>query len=176
MAVLLAFVVLFGVGMGFSILYPFKYIELISETASDYGLKPEFVCAVIHAESKFDKDALSKKGAGGLMQIMESTALWLAKEMELQDFTIDKLFEPETNIKIGCYYLSKLLKQYDGDATLALAAYNAGSGNVDNWLKDPRYTKDGKLSYIPFAQTRSYIEKTYKNIKIYKALLKVLKK
>ncbi len=157
-----------------NILYPLKYIDLITKNAKQYELDKAFVCAVIHAESKFKKEALSTKGAGGLMQITEPTAAWLASELNIENFTPEQVFEPKTNIQLGCFYLNKLLKQFDGDVVAALAAYNAGSGNVTKWLANKEYSNDGKtLKHIPFPQTRAYIQKINKNIKIYKLLLKI---
>ncbi len=149
-------------------MYPLKYVDIINANAAEYGLEPEFICAVIHAESRFNEKAVSHKGAYGLMQLTSPTAAWLAKEMGIDDFEQEQIFQPEINIKLGTYYLKKLLKNYKGDIINALAAYNAGSGNVSNWLKDPNYSKDGtSLSKIPFPQTKSYIDKVKFNLKLY---------
>lgn len=153
-------------------MYPLKYVELIKTYAQEYDVEPELICAVIHAESRFKEDALSNKGAKGLMQLKDSTAAWLAKELGMTDYDKDRLTEPDINIKLGTYYLKKLLKNYKGDIVKTLAAYNAGSGNVSGWLKNPKYSKDGlNLSAIPFPQTQSYIDKVLFNIKLYRLFM-----
>ena len=70
--------------------------------------------------------------------------LWEQKEIGLEDFDVDKIYDVETNITIGCWYVSKLMKQFDNDLLLVLAAYNAGSGNVTKWLQNEKYSKSGK--------------------------------
>jgi len=165
---------LFVIGLG--ALYPVKYLDIIDETSAEYGLEPAFICAVIHAESRFRRDAVSVKGAAGLMQIMEATAEWAASELQLDDFDIGDVFDPETNILIGCWYLNRLFKQFGGERDVTLAAYNAGSGNVSNWLNSPQYSGDGKtLSHIPFGETRSYIQKVNGNLRIYELLFELRK-
>lgn len=154
-----------------SLIYPTRFFSTIQKYAEEYHLKPELVCAVIHAESKYDREAVSPKGASGLMQLTESTASWLAKESGLKEFTYDQIFDQEINIRLGCYYLNKLENQY-GDIRVALCAYNAGSGNVDNWLKNPDYSSDGKtLNHIPFSETENYLKRVENNQKIYAFLL-----
>jgi len=166
--------VLFFIGLG--ALYPVKYLDIIENTSERFGLQPAFICAVIHAESRFKRDAVSAKGAGGLMQIMETTAEWAAEELKLTDFESNDIFEPETNILIGCWYLNRLFNQFGGGPDVVLAAYNAGSGNVSNWLKSPEYSDDGRtLKHIPFGETRGYIQKVNGNLKIYELLFELRK-
>ncbi len=157
--------------------YPIKHIEQINKYSMEYGLDPAFVCAVIHAESKFKSNAKSPKGASGLMQITEPTGKWLADEMGMEQFDYSMIYEPEVNISIGCYYLNRLLKQYDMNVETTLAAYNAGSGNVAKWLHNPDYSADGKqLTYIPFKETRDYIKRVGTNFEIYKRMLDIRSK
>lgn len=159
----------------FSLLFPLAHTALIYEYAGEYGLDPAFVCAVIHAESKFKKDALSPKGASGLMQLTEPTAVWLAEKMGLSGFEPGLINEPETNIKIGCYNLKRLLDKYDGDRSLALAAYNAGEGSVARWLQDPSCSADGKtLTRVPYGETKEYIKRVEFNFKIYRGMLNMI--
>ena len=83
------------------------------------------------------------------------------------------LYNPRHNIKLGCYYLKYLIENYDGNVDVALAAYNAGPGNVDNWLEDSRYSDNGEdLTYIPFKETREYVVKVNKQWKKYQNLYK----
>jgi soluble lytic murein transglycosylase len=153
--------------------YPLKYIDIIEENTQLYEIDPSWVCAIIHAESKFAVKALSHKGASGLMQVTEATAEWIAERMRLPEYNYESIFDPDINIKIGCNYLAWLLNHYRDNMNLALAAYNAGSGNVDKWLKNPEYSKDGaSLDYIPFAETRDYVKRVNANRKIYLLLLK----
>lgn len=164
--ILLAIAALTGLFMR----YPVKYIELIrkQETSLDTAL----ICAVIHAESKFRPNARSHKDAAGLMQITENTATWMAAEMGMKNYDSHRIYEPEINIAIGCYFLDWLVDYYDGDISLALCAYNAGMGNVNRWLEDPRYSKDGQtLTHIPFPETEQYLQRVETNQKIYNILL-----
>ena len=144
--------------------YPVVYSEFITEYAYDNELDPYLVNALIKQESNFIADARSDY-AGGLMQLTEVTANEYAKKLGLSEYNY---MDPETNIKIGCFVLASLIDKYDNVDT-ALAAYNAGVGNVDGWLKNPDYSSDGKtLYYIPFSETRHYVKKVNQYIEIYK--------
>ena len=106
-------------------------------------------------------------------KITEHTAYWLAQESELENFQYGQIFDPEINIRLGCYYLNRLIKQYDS-TEVALSAYNAGSGNVTSWLNNSEYSDDGKtLKYIPFQETRDYVKRISANQKVYAFILKV---
>lgn len=149
--------------------YPLRYREQIEKYSKEYELNEFLIMALIKAESNYIYDAHSGV-ASGLMQITDETALWIAEKMSL-DFSKEDIKNPEINIKMGCFYLSYLLDYYKGDETLALAAYNAGMGNVNRWLSDKEYSKTGKsLDKIPFEETRNYIEKIDKFKKIYISL------
>ena len=152
-------------------LYPLKYYDIVSENAAIYGIDPLFVMSIIKAESKFDERARSHKDAIGLMQILEDTGEWCAEMMKLESFTTADLYDPETNIKIGVWYFNYLLRHFDGDYTVAAAAYNAGMGNVRKWFENYEYSPDGEtLQKVPFLETSRYITKVLNNYKIYKAL------
>jgi soluble lytic murein transglycosylase len=143
---------------------------LISEFSEKYSLDPYLVTAVINAESNFRPDAVSHANARGLMQISVKTGKWAAGKLGMKNYGSDDLFEPETNIQIGCWYLSSLYEEF-GDMDLALAAYNGGSGNVSQWLRDKSLSPDGKtLERIPFPETEQYIKKVKKNYSVYKRL------
>ena len=147
------------------VFYPINYKLTVEKCANSYGISKELVYAVIRTESKFKEDAVSDKGAVGLMQIMESTGDWAAEKLDIE---VEDLRKPEVNIEIGSYYLSYLLDLYENDLDCALAAYNAGQANVDKWLSDKKYSADGKtLDKIPFAETREYVKKVKRNMKIY---------
>ena len=135
--------------------------------SKEYGIDDSLVYSVIKVESKFNKKAVSKRNAKGLMQISEITQNWAQEELGLENIDI---FDPETNIKIGCWYLNKLFKEFN-DLDLVITAYNGGSGNVSKWLKNDAYSRDGnKLHEIPFEETKNYLDKVKENYRVYKAL------
>lgn len=146
--------------------YPVAYSEYIMKYSKQNHLDACLVMAVIKSESNFVPEAQSDY-AYGLMQLTEETADWNAAKMGLENYD---WHEPETNIRIGCYYLKSLIDKY-GSTDTALAAYNAGGGNVDSWLKKQKYSDDGKtLKYIPFPETRHYVRKVNENWENYKKL------
>ena len=150
--------------------FPYKYSEYIDSFSEEYDIDPLLVLSVIKAESNFDKNAVSRRDAKGLMQIMDETGKWAAEEIGINYFLPNMLFDAELNIKIGCWYLAKLESEFT-DLDLVIAAYNGGSGNVGKWLKDEQYSKDGKkLDYIPFPETKKYVDKVKINYNIYKYL------
>lgn len=131
-------------------------IEVYSEM---YSLDPYLVAAIIKTESGFNKDIVSSMGAVGLMQIMPSTGEWIARQLNIEDFSAEMLKNEDVNIEMGCWYLNYLRSQLK-HTNEVLAAYNGGIGNVFKWLQDPRYSKDGEvINTIPFKETVSYIEK-----------------
>ncbi len=140
--------------------YPVRYQEFVEDYAEEFHLDESLVYAVIHTESKFDTYAESKVGAKGLMQLTNETGEDCAKKLGIQNFSAEQLFNPEVNIRLGCYYLKKLIREYDGNTQTAIAAYNGGPGNVDKWLADSNYSNgDGILREIPFRETRNYVDK-----------------
>lgn len=148
-----------------------KYREEIINYSKEFQVDPYLVAAIMKVESNFDPYAQSHKGAMGLMQIMPSTGNWVAKEISLDNFYLQELYVPEVNIKIGTWYLQTLSNQFNGDIHLILAAYNGGSGNVSKWLLDKRYSNDGKnLEYIPFRETRNYVEKVLFYYNLYRRI------
>lgn len=148
-----------------------EYKEIVMAEAEKSDIDPALVFAVIKAESKFDKNAKSKAGAIGLMQIKLDTANYMLELSGEQNIDEKKLFEPETNIKIGTKYLAYLINKFKNVNT-AICAYNAGETVVRNWLSDERYSSDGKcLDSIPFKETRDYLNKIIFNQKIYKKML-----
>lgn len=154
-----------------SLIYPLDYQHYVIEYAGENGLEPSLVLAIIKVESNYISDAHSGK-ASGLMQITDSTADWIAGKLHMDSDKID-LMEPEDNIKMGCYYIRYLIDYYKGNTDVALAAYNGGMGNVNQWLEDKRYSSDGKtLDYIPFKETREYVRKVYREQKQYEELLR----
>ena len=124
---------------------------------------------MIHTESRFDSEALSPAGAVGLMQITEETGEFIAKKLEITDFKVEDLKDPETNIKMGTYYLSYLQTMFEREETV-LAAYNAGPNRVKTWLLDPAYATGDVLTNIPFQETKDYVDRVLLREKIYKIL------
>ena len=123
------------------IIYPKNYSAIVSVYEEKYGVEQNLIYAVIKAESNFDKDAVSNKGAIGLMQLMENTAKEVAIKSDIRidyDNIKSELFKVDNNINIGTRYLKTLLDKYDC-IELAIAAYNAGTGKVDEWIKNRNY-------------------------------------
>lgn len=142
---------------------PPSYRETANYYAAKNGLDPDLVLAVIKTESNFDPEAISHAEAYGLMQITEETLKWaIFREGKGAKYSTEDLLDPKINIRYGCLILSLLMEEF-GDTKTALAAYNAGRGNVLNWLKDSRYSKDGKtITTTPFDETNRYMEKVLK--------------
>jgi soluble lytic murein transglycosylase len=139
--------------------YPLKYEEIVRGHARNYRLDPALLAAVIYQESKFRPDARSKRGAIGLMQLLPDTAKGIALRTGGAKFEVDDLWEPELNVRYGSWYLRHLLDKY-GDERLALAAYNAGQHNVDEWRK--------RGVGIQFEETRHFVDRIQELKKIYR--------
>ena len=151
------------------ILYKKEYSEYVSKYSQEYNVDENLIYALIKAESNFEADAVSSKNAQGLMQLMYSTAEDVAKKNDIE-LTEENILEPDININIGTKYISTLLEKYEC-VEIALAAYNAGSGNVDKWLKNGVIKADGSdIENIPFKETNNYIRKIMRDYKIYKEL------
>lgn len=163
------FLAVFGVNCCYGFFFPTKFSQEISAACERFGVEAPVVYSMINIESHFNQNALSKKGAVGLMQILPSTAQELAREIGLEDFDLKN---PKDNILIGTYYISQLQKKFENLET-ALCAYNAGPANVSAWLRDEEKSEDGKtLKSIPFAETKAYVKKFQKNHKYYAEKLK----
>jgi soluble lytic murein transglycosylase len=133
---------------------PLQYEDIIRQQARDKGVDPALIAAVIYAESRF-RDATSPAGARGLMQITPATAEVIARRSGGTRFVQGDLATPQINIAYGTYHLRWLLDRYHGDVPLAVAAYNAGEGNVDHWRREGRARRDA----IPFPETREYVRR-----------------
>jgi soluble lytic murein transglycosylase len=133
---------------------PLRHEDIIRQQAAEKDLDPALLAGVIYAESKFT-DATSEAGAQGLMQITPDTAQHIARLSGATAFEIEDLSDPNINIRYGAYYLRYLLDRYDENIVLALAAYNGGPGNVDQWLREGRT----RVRDIPFPETREYIKR-----------------
>ena len=151
-------------------LYPLKYSEYVEKYAKEYNIDKYMVYAIIKAESNFNENAKSSSDAIGLMQIMEITAIETARKMDLE-VTEEDLFKPDLNINIGLKYFTYLLNQYNNNYPLALIAYNAGIGTVDNWIEKGIIKSDGSdIENIPYKETNNYVRKILRDYKIYEKL------
>ena len=152
-------------------LYKKEYSEYVSKYSKKYVVEENLIYALIKAESNFDENAVSNKNAKGLMQLMYSTAEEIANKNQIE-LTEENILEPEININIGTKYISDLLQKYEC-VEVALAAYNAGSGNVDKWIKNGIIKSDGSdIENIPFKETNTYVRKIMMDYKIYMQLEK----
>jgi soluble lytic murein transglycosylase len=138
---------------------PLEHADIIDQQAHAKGLDPALIAAVIYAETKFDPRQ-SSAGAEGLMQILPATAEFLAHRSGATSFSVADLASPQVNITYGCYYLHYLLDSYGHNEMLALAAYNGGQTNVDEWIAEARAQGHAlTVNEIPFPETRAYVEK-----------------
>ena len=154
-------------------IYPIHYRDLIEKYAEEYEIDPYLVVAIMKNESKFDPNAVSKKGAKGLMQIASVTGEWASERLNILNYSEDMLFEPEINIRIGVWYLHVLENEFGNNIEVMVAGYNAGNGNVKKWLENPEYSKDGKtLDKIPFNETKHYQRKVLRDYRIYHKIYK----
>jgi len=141
-------------------LFPFGYFELVEEQAISFGLDPYLILAIIREESAFAKDAVSRAGAVGLMQLLPKTADLLRREWKPEGFPSDDLSAPRVSIAFGVRYLARLLEEFQGDMILALAAYNAGPHHVKRWLAERSYASQEEfIEEIPFQETRNYVKR-----------------
>lgn len=155
----------------FKLLYPRHYNAFVAQYSDQYKLNDNLVYSLIKIESKFNPYALSGKEASGLMQITPQTADYIAALIGDQKPEQKDLMDPATNIKYGCFYFSKLLKDFGGDLNCALAAYNGGEGNVRKWLRSKtEHKKTLEPADIPFSETRKYVKLVNRNYRIYQQL------
>src|SRR3954454_5114875 len=137
---------------------PLRHEDIIRQQANDKGLDPSLIAGVIYVESRF-RDQTSVAGAKGLMQLLPSTADYIARKSGGTRFQQGDLATPQINIAYGSWYLRYLLDHYDGSEALALAAYNAGEGKVDGWYRaaQARGEDFSVAAHIPFPETRDYV-------------------
>jgi soluble lytic murein transglycosylase len=135
---------------------PLRHDDIIRQQAADKDLDPALVAAVIYAESKF-RDQTSHAGARGLMQITPDTAEFIARQSGGTRFVQADLATPQINISYGTYYLRYLMDRYDQNEMIAVAAYNAGHGNVDRWVEAAGGTDSFEIGDIRFPETRAYV-------------------
>lgn len=148
-------------------LYKKEYNEYVEKYSTQYGVDENLVYSIIKNESKFNSNAVSTSDAKGLMQIMDNTVKDIANGIDEMEYDDIDIFDPETNIHLGVNYLSELLEKYD-NVSLAVAAYNAGIGNVDKWIQNGVLDKNGtNIENIPFKETNLYVRKVLRDYKIF---------
>ncbi|QOR36443.1 lytic transglycosylase domain-containing protein [Clostridium sp. 'deep sea'] len=153
------------------VLYPIPYKDIIWQHATETGLDPYFIASIIRTESNFVPRALSKSGAIGLMQLMPNTAKWVADKVELKIAKNEDLYDPNTNIKLGTFYIKHLLNKYNNNTAMALAAYNSGMGRVKEWINEGIW--NGSISTaneIPYDETRHFVRKVLRSYEVYTSL------
>jgi soluble lytic murein transglycosylase len=152
--------------------YPRGYWESILFYSRKYGQDPYFIASIIRQESQFSSEAVSPAGASGLMQVMPATGEWVAQAVKFTGFDRRKLFESDTAINLGTWYISHLMQRFKGDPLLAAAAYNAGPDAVAGWIAKNGYDgeRDVFVELIPFFETRGYVKKVLRNYAEYKRI------
>ena len=153
--------------------YPLGYQSEVEAAAKKYNVDKYLIYGVIKTESDFNPDAVSYVGAVGLMQLMENSFEWIQTlyvDEEYEKYTFEDIKDPALNIDYGTHLLSILIDMFEDEDT-AVCAYNAGVGNVAEWLKDSRYSDDGKtLKEVPFDETENYRHTVEQNKNCYKKL------
>jgi Soluble lytic murein transglycosylase and related regulatory proteins (some contain LysM/invasin domains) len=153
------------------LIYPYAFPEYLKKYSSEFGVDPLFVLAVIREESRFDPEAGSFAGALGLMQVMPATGKGIANSLGIKNFSSQMLLDPETSIKMGCFYLSEQLKNFSGNKYFASGAYNGGPGAMGNWISEMGDKNiDEFIELIPYDETRNYIRKVMGSYFFYQML------
>ena len=152
---LVSFAFAFAPSLLFKSMYPLRYEDEITASAATHGVDPYLVAAVIRSESSWDPEASSHQGARGLMQLMPETAQDMVAKglVDGKRYSYENLEDPAINIEYGCAYLSYLLTYFNGATDRAIAAYNAGMGNVDGWAKQDKLLHNA----ITFPETQAYL-------------------
>ncbi len=154
--------------------HPYDYRELIEREAAANNLHPAFVAAIVLNESSFNPQAESDVGARGLMQMMPDTAEWVhGKIGDTSEYSFDRMYDPDTNVRYACWYLAFLSDRFRGDPVLVAAAFHAGQNTVQNWLNDSRYSADStsiKLENMADGPTKTYATRVLKAFAAYRRL------
>ena len=147
-------------------IYKMDYSQYVEKYSEKYSVDKYLIYAIIKAESNFEEKAVSKSGAQGLMQLMYPTAEELSEKIDIE-LNENNILEPDININLGTKYISMLIQKYE-NINLALAAYNAGSGNVDGWIEKGTLKNDGSdIENVPFKETNNYVRKILRDYEIY---------
>jgi soluble lytic murein transglycosylase len=164
-----------GVSLGFGgaggELRPRAYSDEVDKAATKYGLDPNLLFAVMRVESIYHRQIVSFAGAVGLMQIMPRTGMLIARKLGVERFEVSDLLDPKVNVEFAAWYLSSLIKRFDGRVPLAIAAYNGGPHNVRLWMREnnPDMPLEAFLERIPFSQTHEYVRRVLTHYAAYRA-------
>ena len=151
----------------FALRYPTPYRDLMKPAASEQGVDEAWVYGITRQESRFMHYAKSGVGASGLMQLMPATAKWAAPRAGISNYNNSMIHDLDTNIALGTYYLGHTLELFNGQETMATAAYNAGPGRAKKWAADIPLEGAIYAETIPFSETRSYVQKVMANAYLY---------
>ena len=152
--------------------YTLEYREEILRVSREFNLSPALIAAVIRNESSFRPEVESSVGARGLMQVMPETAEWIAHKLKIDDYSFTLLYDPETNIRFGCWYLNYLSTLFHGDPLCVVCAYHAGQGEISTWLSNPSISSDGltmTVERLPDGPTKTYAGRVTRDYGIYQA-------
>ena len=155
------------------LVYPFAFRQEARASSARFGVDVLVVEAIMREESRFRVEDVSGAGAVGLMQLMPATARWVAEQANMAGDSADRTDEPAVNIALGTWYIRHLLDRFDGNIVFAVAAYNAGPGNVDKWVQgydDKTGDVDRFIEYIPFEETRGYVKRVLRSYAAYRML------
>src|SRR5207248_3301455 len=141
-------------------LYPIYYQQEIKQSAENHNIDPFLIAALIRVETNYQYHLESKKGAIGIMQLMPDTAMWIVESSNAGPHSMDDLVKVDININLGAWYISWLTKHYNGNLLYAIAAYNAGQGNVNKWKQSQTWDgTEAGINQIPFGETRHYVQR-----------------
>ena len=153
------------------LIYPYAFPEYLKKYSAEFGVDPLYVLAVMREESRFDPEAGSYVGALGLMQVMPATGKSIANSLGIKNFNSQMLLDPETSVKMGCFYLSEQLKNFNGNNYYASGAYNGGPGAMSKWISEMGDKNiDEFIELIPYDETRNYIRKVMGSYFFYQML------
>ncbi|WP_229263791.1 lytic transglycosylase domain-containing protein [Cohnella cholangitidis] len=157
-------------------IYPISFTEEIKRNAALYELDPLLIAAIIRVESNYKLNAVSPKGAVGIMQIMPDTANWILEQDDFGSITVkDAGQEAHAGIALGSWYVKELNRQFDGNLIISLAAYNAGPGKVRQWLQKGVWNgEEQTIRDIPYGETRHYVQRVMYYYKKYQKVYKTL--
>ena len=168
---LLSLLALWNLETVMAVLFPVPYGETIARICREQKADLPLVLALIRTESRFDPQAVSAVGALGLMQIMPKTGEWIAQELGMPEFSDEDLFDIETNLTMGIWYLNWLEEYFQGELPKALAAYNAGPSRVREWLTQGIWDGRGETAgEIPYGETAKYVQAILRRYELYQGL------
>jgi soluble lytic murein transglycosylase len=152
-------------------LFPKPYWTDLHKYSSQNGLDPYLVASLIRQESEFNPAAVSRANAVGLMQLLPSVGKSVAKQVKLKGYNASQLYTPAVNMQLGTRYFKSMVDKYDGHFEYALAAYNAGTDRVEDWLGQGKYRDPQEfVESIPFTETREYVQAILRNANVYRQL------